>query len=96
MDLLSGTAPVGPDLLKALEILSDTTVKLSAVDQGDLKPYLKSEQRPHFSRRSIILLFKSLSNTLQTTERRLTGRSFLAADLSPKILNTGTTDETYQ
>ena len=34
----SATARVAPDLLKALAILSDTTVRGSAVDQGDLKP----------------------------------------------------------
>ena len=43
------TAQVGPDLLKALEMLSDTTIRRSAVDQKDLKPYWKSEKRPHFS-----------------------------------------------
>ena len=35
---------------KALVILSDTTVRRSAVDREDLKPYWKSEKRPHFSR----------------------------------------------
>ena len=33
-----------PDLLKATAILSDTTVRRSAVDQEDLKPYWKSEK----------------------------------------------------
>ena len=42
-------AQVGPDLLKAPAILSDTTIRRSAVDQEDLKPYWKSEKRPHFS-----------------------------------------------
>ena len=45
----SATARVAPDLLKVLAILSDTTVRRSAVDQKDLKPYWKSEKRPHFS-----------------------------------------------
>ena len=31
-----------------------------------------------------------------STERRLTGRQFLAVDLSPTFLNTGTTEETFQ
>ena len=35
------TAAVAPDLLKALAILSDTTIRRSAVDQKDLKPYWK-------------------------------------------------------
>ena len=38
------TARVAPDLLKALVILSDTTVRRSAVDREDLKPYWKSEK----------------------------------------------------
>ena len=35
-------ARVAPDLLKALAILSDTTVRRSAVDQKNLKPYWTS------------------------------------------------------
>ena len=46
----SAIARVAPDLLKALAILSDTTVRRSAVDREDLKPYWKSEKRPHLSR----------------------------------------------
>ena len=38
----SPTARVAPDLLKALTILSDTTVR-SAVDREDLKPYWKNK-----------------------------------------------------
>ena len=57
---------------KALAILSDKTVRRSAVDQEDLKRYWKSEKRPHFSRSSTILLFTKILNTLLTTERRLT------------------------
>ena len=34
-----------PDLLKALSILSDTTVRRSAVYQENLKPYPKSEKK---------------------------------------------------
>ena len=30
------------------------------------------------------------------TEKRLTGQQFLAVDLSPTFLNTGTTNETFQ
>ena len=50
MDILSATAQVAPDLLKAVAILSDTAVRRSAVDREDLKPYWKLEKRPHFSR----------------------------------------------
>ena len=66
LDISIATARVAPALLKALAILSDTTVRRSPVDQEDLKPYLKSEKRPHFSRWSTILLFKSFSKTLLT------------------------------
>ena len=35
-------------MLKALAILSDTTVRRSAVDREDLKPYWKSEKLYQF------------------------------------------------
>ena len=38
------TAWVAPDLLKALAIQSDATVRRSAVDWEDLKPYRNSEK----------------------------------------------------
>ena len=57
-------APVVLYLLKALAILSDTTVRQSFVDWEDLKPYEKSEKRSHFSTWSTNLLFTSLSKTL--------------------------------
>ena len=44
MDISSATAQVAPDLLKDLAIMSDKTVRRSAVDQQDLKPYWKSEK----------------------------------------------------
>ena len=49
------TTGVATDLLKALAILSDTSVKISSVDPEDLKPYWKSEKNwlisltPHLS-----------------------------------------------
>ena len=49
LDISSATAQVvAPDLLKAPAILSDTTVRRSAVDQEDLKKYWKSEKRVTF------------------------------------------------
>ena len=68
LDISSATAWVAPDLLEALSVLSDTTVGKFAVDQEDLKPYLKSEKRPYFSRWLAILLFTSISKTLLTTK----------------------------
>ena len=44
----NATAQVTPDLLQALTILSDTTVRRSAVDLEGLKPYWKSEKRLFF------------------------------------------------
>ena len=41
LDISIATTRVAPDLLKVLAILSDTTVKRSAADQEDLKPYWK-------------------------------------------------------
>ena len=49
LDILSAIAQVAQDLLKALGILSDKTVRGSAVVWEDLKPYWKSEKRSHFS-----------------------------------------------
>ena len=46
LDISSATAQVALDLLKALAILSDTTVRRSPVDGEDLKPNWKSEKRP--------------------------------------------------
>ena len=51
-----------------LAILSDTTVRRSAVDQEDLKPYWKSEKSPHFSRRPTILLFTNFYSKLPSWE----------------------------
>ena len=44
LDISGATAWVAPDLFYALVIISDTTVRRSAVDQEDLKPYQKSEK----------------------------------------------------
>ena len=44
MDIPSATDRVAPDLLKALAILSDTTVRGSVVEWEDLEPYRKSEK----------------------------------------------------
>ena len=47
LDISSATARVVLDLLKALAILSNTTVRRSAVHREDLKPYWKSEKSSH-------------------------------------------------
>ena len=71
LDISSTIARIALDLLNNPVILSNTTLISSTVDQEDLKPYWKSEQRPHFSRWSTSLLFAS--KTLLITERRLRG-----------------------
>ena len=48
LDISSTIILVVSDLLKAQAILSDTTVRRSAIDQEDLKPHQKSEKRSHF------------------------------------------------
>ena len=50
LDILCAKAQEPPDILKALSILSDTTIRRSKVDPENLKPYWKSEKRSHFSR----------------------------------------------
>ena len=61
LDISTATARVAPDLLKTLAILSDTTVRRSAVDREDLKPYRKSEKRPQYSRYYYLQAFQRLS-----------------------------------
>ena len=95
LDISSATTQVDPNILKALAILSDTTVGKSTIDFEDLKPHWKSEKRPHFSRWSKSLLFTSFSKTLLNTERRLTVRYNLVIDLSSTLINTETTEETF-
>ena len=71
LDISSAKARVAPELLKALAILSDTTVRRSAVDREDLKLYW-NHKKGDFSRGSTVQFFTSLSNPALTTERRLT------------------------
>ena len=69
LDISSVTARIALDLLKALAILSDTTMRRAVVDRKDLKLYWKSEKMPRFSKWLTILLFTSFLKTLQTTEK---------------------------
>ena len=63
LDISNVTVRVAPDLLKALAILWDKTVRKSKADLQGLKPYWKSEKRPHFSSSSTSLFFTSFSKT---------------------------------
>ena len=71
-------------------------MRRSTVDREDLKPYCKSEKRPHSLGDQQFYYLQVFSKTLLATERRLTGKWFLAVDLSPTFLNTGTIDEAFQ
>ena len=86
---------VAPDLLKALAILSDTTVRRSAVDREDLKPYQKSEKKVKFlwviNNPIIYKFFKDFTN-----HRKKTNRAVVFVDLYPTFLDTRTSDETFQ
>ena len=44
MDISSVTALGILDLLKALGVLSDTTIRIFAIEREDLKPFWKSEK----------------------------------------------------
>ena len=66
LDISSAKARVAPVLLKSVAFLSDATVRKSAVDREDLKPYWKLEKRSQFTRQSTILIFASFSKTLPT------------------------------
>ena len=74
LDISSATAQIALGLLKALVILSDKTVRRSAADREDLKPYWKSEKMPNFNRWSTRLLSIRFSNTFLNTGRKLTGQ----------------------
>ena len=75
LDVSSATAGVAPHLLKAIAILPDTTIKRSAVGREVVKPYWKSDKKPHFSRWSTILLFTKFSKTLLTQKEHKQGGS---------------------
>ena len=83
MDILHVTAPVDPDMLQVLAILLDTTVTGYATDREDLKRYWKSENKPHFSRKSKILLFTIFSKTLPTTNTGTTDETFQKNKIPP-------------
>ena len=72
MDISSVTARVAPDLLKAVAILSDTTVRRSAVDRKAPKPYWKSEKKARFlyliNNPIIYKFFKDFANYRKKTK----------------------------
>ena len=91
------TAQVGPELLKASAILSDTTIRRSAVDWEDLKSYWKSE-KDHISLGDqqfyYVQVFKDITNHRKKTNRVVVFNC--TVDLCPTFLNTVTFDEIFQ
>ena len=67
------TPQVAPDILKALAILSDTTVRRSVVDQEDLKLYWESKKKTTFlkviNNPIIYRYFKDFTNHRKKTNR---------------------------
>ena len=101
LDILSARAWVTLNLFKALEIPSDTAVKRSEVDREDLKPYWKSEKSAtllYVINKSIIYkLFKDFTNHRKKTNRAVVfSHTLFNHLLAPTVLNTGTTNETFQ
>ena len=66
---------------------SNTTVRISADDWKDLKPYWKSGNMATLLWWSTSLLFISFSKTLPGTETRLIGWQILVIDLSPEKIS---------
>ena len=79
MDISNATAQVAPDLLKALAILSDTTVRRSSADQEDLKAKLLGSNDSF-----VLLAYVSLatSRTLLEQLRTCLKFNFNSGDLS--------------
>ena len=81
------TAQVVQDLIKVLAVLPDATVRRSAVDWEDLKPYSKAGKRKseNISQGDQQTYHLNKPKILLTTER-VTWWKFLAVDLSPTFL----------
>ena len=89
LDISSAAAWAVPALLKTLAVISDATVRRSAVDREDLKPYWKLERGTHSSSWSTNLSFTSFLKILLSREKRLPGEQFLVVVLSPKFWYSG-------
>ena len=71
LDISNAKAGAAPDLLKALVILSDTTIRRSAVDQEDLN-HTGNQKKGYFSlgdQQVIYRFFKDFSNHRKKTNR---------------------------
>ena len=93
LNISSATAWVAPDLLKTLAILSYTTVRRCAVDQKD-KNHTGNQKKSHICQgnSTTYKFFKDFTNHKKKTNRVI---DFSCRPFS-NILNTGTTNETFQ
>ena len=94
LDISSAKARVAPGLLKALAILPDATVRRFAVDQEDLKPYIKGYIFQRDQELIIYKFFKDFTNHWKKTNMAIV----FSCRLSPYILKyrDWTTNETFQ
>ena len=76
LDISSATTRVAPDLLKVLAILLDTTVRRSAVDQKDQKPYRKSEKKTFLSVISNAIIYRFFKDPTNHRKKTNWGSSF--------------------
>lgn len=70
-----------------LTILSATTGKQPAVERDELVPQQKQEKRPYYLMTSTSLLPTSVSETLLTTEKKITGWQLSPTDLSSTFMD---------
>ena len=73
LDILSATARVTPGLLKALAILLDTNVRITAVDREDLN-HTGNQKKGRISVDDQQSYYLQVFQTLLIIERRVTGR----------------------
>ena len=94
LDISSAKARVAPGLLKALAILPDATVRRSAVDGEDLKPYIKGYIFQGDQELIIYKFFKDFTNHWKKTNMAIV----FSCRPSPYILKyrDWTTNETFQ
>ena len=96
LDISRATVRVSNVRSSDLLIRSVITVRMSAVEREERKPYWKSDKREDFSKCEIRWSLIIDSKTLLTIGRRLIGRYLEGSHRSPEFLNTGHTDDLFQ
>ena len=92
----SATAGIAPDLLKALAILPSHNCEKLCNRPRRPKPYWKSEKKVPFLQVINGLIIQKFFKDFNNHKKILTGQQCLAVDLSQILLNTATTNETFQ